>query len=606
MKGFLRSKYTLIIVYLVMAGICVYLNMTAETLDLSNVIVSAVLFVIVLGLFGYAFRRFTVVDRMIEELTDAADAIRDDFGMKKQYLWKYYRTRDNLFTDDILRRRYAEYRAEIDRLELLSGDVFRCDIEDYINQELIDDTISRNVLNLMSGTMTGLGILGTFIGLTIGLQQFNTGTAEEITKSIGPLIQGIKVAFHTSIYGMVFSLIFSFIYKNKMDQATEAMDRFLDAYEHYVIPDTKNETQAQMLAFQKTLADGMTEIGSNFSQAVGERVDQIMTPQMNRMNDTIEKFAYIASRAQVDGVNAIVDKFLDRMDRQLNGAFAELGQSMKEAVVWEKENRTYMNDVMKELDRTNADLVRSSELVQQTMENMAQYVNWMNQINDALSGTLASVQLQLDMLQTQNAEQQKYMGQFVEYTRAISASSQQYSNDMAEQVSYLKRMDAKLSESTQKHLESVFAAAETASKQLADNAAAANDALLKNAQETSDVIARTTQSQVNGILRSSGSLNVTLSQSSQDLMNAAQSLNHESADALKATLDAYDKSLLRIIGQLNATASRLENSTNKVPQVVEDAYSGMQKAFDLMARETAAMVRSMDQVRKELKQMTGV
>ncbi len=65
--------------------------------------------------------------------------------------------------------------------------------------------------------MTGLGILGTFIGLTIGLQQFNTGSASEITNSISPLIQGIKVAFHTSIYGMVFSLIFSFVYKNKLE-----------------------------------------------------------------------------------------------------------------------------------------------------------------------------------------------------------------------------------------------------------------------------------------------------------------------------------------------------------------------------------------------------
>ena len=606
MKGILRSKYTLIVVYLIMAGVCVYLNLTAESLDISNVIVSAALFAIVLGLFGYAFRRFTQVDKMIAELTDAADTIRDDFGMKKQYLWRYYRTRDNLFTDEILRRRYAEYRSEIDRLELLSGDVFRCDIEDYINQELIDDTISRNVLNLMSGTMTGLGILGTFIGLTLGLQQFNTGTAEEITQSIAPLIQGIKVAFHTSIYGMVFSLIFSFIYKNKMDQATEAMDRFLDAYEHYVIPDTKNESQAQMLAFQKTLADGMTEIGSNFSQAVGDRVSEIMTPQMDRMNDTVEKFAYIASRAQVEGVNAIVDKFLDRMNLELNGAFSELGKAMKETANWEMENRSYMKGLMKDMDRMSSDLIRSSELVQKTMENMAQYVNWMNQINDALSETLTTVNAQLAMLQMQNGEQQKYMAQFVDYTRQISASSEQYSNDMAEQLATLRRMDGELAESTKKSVEGIYAAAEMANKQLAADSAAANNALLKNVQETSDTIARSTQAQVNGSLRSTGNMNSALTQSAQDLMNAAQHFNRQTTDSLNATLEAYDKSLARIIGQLNATASRLENSTNKVPRVVENAYEGMQKAFDLMARETAAMVRSMDQVRKELRQMTGV
>lgn len=574
MKGIFRSKVTLIIVYLIMAAICVYLNVTADPRDMSNVIVSAALFIIVLFLFGYAFRRFVVIDRMIEELNDAADRIRDDFGLKKQYLWKFYRTDENLFENEILRRRYAEYRSEIDRLEMLSGDVYRCDIEDYINQELIDDTISRNVLNLMSGTMTGLGILGTFIGLTLGLQQFNTGTADEITKSIGPLIQGIKVAFHTSIYGMVFSLVFSFIYKNKMDEATEAMDRFLDAYEHYVVPDTKNESQRQMLAFQKTLADGMTEIGSNFSEAVGERVDQIMTPQMERMNETIDRFANVASRAQVEGVNAIVDKFLTEMNRQLNGAFLDLSHSVKETVEWEKDNRTYMRDVMRDLGTMSTDLEKSCALVQSTMENMAQYVNWMNQINDALSETLTSVQAQVAVMSAQTVEQEKYMDQFIEYTRQISASSRTYSNEMAEQLAYLKRMDGRLTETTEKSLEQIMASVK-----------AANDTLISDMNVAA------------------GTVSGSLMSASNELTDAANAMNKKTIDSLNAALDAYDKSLARIFGQLDATATRLENSTNKVPKAVSDAYEGMQKAFDIMGRETAAMVRSMDQVRKELKSL---
>ena len=40
MKGIFRSKYTLIVVYIIMAAICIYLNVSAESLDLSNVIVS--------------------------------------------------------------------------------------------------------------------------------------------------------------------------------------------------------------------------------------------------------------------------------------------------------------------------------------------------------------------------------------------------------------------------------------------------------------------------------------------------------------------------------------------------------------------------------------
>ena len=604
MKGIFRSRFTLIFVYLIMAGVCVYLNLTSEAVDLSNIIVSSALFLIVLGLFIYAFRRFTLVDRMIEELTDAADTIRDDFGMKKQYLWRYYQSRDNLFTNEILRKRYAEYRAEIERLEMLSGDVYRCDIEDYINQELIDDTISRNVLNLVSGTMTGLGILGTFIGLTLGLQQFNTGNAESITRSIAPLIQGIKVAFHTSIYGMVFSLIFSFIYKNKIDEATEAMDRFLDAYEHYVVPDTKNESQRQMLAFQKTLADGMTEIGSSFSKVVADKVNEIMTPQMDRMNDTIEKFAYVASRAQVDGINAVVDKFLEQMNRSMNGAFDELGRTMKETVTWETENREYMRSILTEVGTMTADVARYEELSRSTIETMAQYVDWMNRINEATNASLNAVESELRTMEAQSQQYGKYMEQFVEYTRQISDSSEKYSKAMGDQLAYLQQMDSRISDAAKKNLDDVFASAREANRKLAESAQSANASLARSAESTADAISRTSQAQINSMVRSSSSISSSMSQSAEDLLTAAQTMNRQVVESLNATLDAYDKSLVRIVGQLNATASRIENATNKVPQVVSDAYDGMQRSFDLMGRETAAMVRSMDQLRKSRKQQT--
>lgn len=601
MKGILRSKYMLIVIFLIMAAVCVYLNMTADSLDLSNIIVSGVLFLIVLGLFGYSFARFAVIDDMIEDLNDATESIREDFGMKKQYLWAYYEGRDNLFTNSVLRKRYSEYRAEINRLEMLSGDVYRCDIEDYINQELLDDTIRRNLMNLVSGTLTGLGILGTFIGLTLGLQQFNTGNADQITRSISPLIQGIKVAFHTSIYGMVFSLVYSFVYKGKLDEAAEAMERFLDAYDHYVVPDTKNESQRQMLAFQKTLADGMTEIGSSFFQIVTEKVNEVMTPQLDRMNETITNFAEVASRTQVEGMDAIIDKFFTHMDTSLNGSFTEMSKTMAEAVQWEKENREYMRTILVELGALSTDLTLTSQMQHTSMEHMAQYVDWMNKINESLHQTLEEIRNQLQATETRSAEQQKYVQQFVEYTRAISASSEKYSEDMARQLEMLKKLDAKTAETARKSLDAITAASLETSKTLAAGAKTSSDAVIQSAQTAVDSIAKTSQQQAGGITRSASSVNTTLNDSSQNIIKAAERMNTQILDSLNATLDAYDKSLARIIGQLNATASRIENSTNRVPQVVEDAYTGMQKSFDLMARETAAMVRTMDQLRRDMK-----
>ncbi|PHQ57081.1 MAG: hypothetical protein COA30_02650 [Sulfurimonas sp.] len=51
-----------------------------------------------------------------------------------------------------------------------------------------------------------VGVLGTFVGIFIGLQAFNP---EDITNSVNDILVGLKTAFFTSIIGMSVSTILS-------------------------------------------------------------------------------------------------------------------------------------------------------------------------------------------------------------------------------------------------------------------------------------------------------------------------------------------------------------------------------------------------------------
>ena len=42
-----------------------------------------------------------------------------------------------------------------------------------------------------------------------------------ISDNVGPLLSGMKVAFHTSVYGILFSLIFNFVYRSIMADVPE-------------------------------------------------------------------------------------------------------------------------------------------------------------------------------------------------------------------------------------------------------------------------------------------------------------------------------------------------------------------------------------------------
>lgn len=57
------------------------------------------------------------------------------------------------------------------------------------------------------GLMTTLGILGTFVGITIAIYGVDF-TSSEITNSVTSLLNGMKVAFVTSVLGLLFSLVF--------------------------------------------------------------------------------------------------------------------------------------------------------------------------------------------------------------------------------------------------------------------------------------------------------------------------------------------------------------------------------------------------------------
>lgn len=61
--------------------------------------------------------------------------------------------------------------------------------------------VARNAPTLF----VSIGILGTFVGIFAGLLEFDV---RDIDNSIPPLLEGLTLAFTTSIMGMTFSLLF--------------------------------------------------------------------------------------------------------------------------------------------------------------------------------------------------------------------------------------------------------------------------------------------------------------------------------------------------------------------------------------------------------------
>ena len=376
-------EWLLTITYIAMVALCVALNFTTGQREgLANIIVNGVMFLIVGLIFlNCEINSFFPMNRIIADLHRATEKIRGDALNSHQFLWEPYKQSSvELFEDKYLQEAFQDYRFELNRITNSDKAYYKCDIEDYINTTIVDSVMHRNVLNQVAGAMTGLGILGTFIGLSLGLQHFSTGSTAEVTNSIAPLMDGIKVAFHTSIYGMVFSLVFNYVYKRKLDEAENAIADFIDAYKKYVLPDTTTDGINKLMELQQQQVTAVRRM----TDRVSEDLTKIMEPQFDRMNQTITDFGNMATRSQTEALNQVVNEFIREMNRSLGGTFLQLNESFNKAYASQQKNEQLLGGIQ-----------QRAEMNQQVLYQEQEYLTDLAQYRQSLSEASAALHAQL-------------------------------------------------------------------------------------------------------------------------------------------------------------------------------------------------------------------
>ena len=89
------------------------------------------------------------------------------------------------------------------------------DSNHFFNTYTLAPRLSDNrLLAAVPGFLTAIGVIGTFVGLQIGLESVDfSGTSEEQREDIQLVIASAAVAFLTSVWGVGTSVIFNFIEK---------------------------------------------------------------------------------------------------------------------------------------------------------------------------------------------------------------------------------------------------------------------------------------------------------------------------------------------------------------------------------------------------------
>ncbi|MCR5830520.1 MAG: MotA/TolQ/ExbB proton channel family protein [Lachnospiraceae bacterium] len=389
-------EWMLTIVYALMILLCIYLNkdlirawFAGEDINITTIVVNAILFVIVAIVFLMAdFGSFAPMNAIIKDLNSATEKIRSDAMNSRSYLWEPYQSSNvKLFKNEKLSQLFTDFIFELNREDDAENAYYRPSIDDSINIDLVDSVMHRNELNQVPGLLTGLGILGTFIGLSIGLQHFNTGTTAQMTDSIEPLMNGIKVAFHTSIFGMVFSLAFNAIYKRKLYEGESAVQEFSQAFKKYVLPDTENNGMNQLISLQAEQLSAMDRMYTRVAEELGNIID----PHFDRLEKVVAEFETIMVRNETEAIRQIVDTFITEMNTSLGNSFYQLSESVNEQYKSQKANADMMTELLKTTGSGKDTLNNINNETERLVTTLNSYTASIQTIQNELQRTLSGL-----------------------------------------------------------------------------------------------------------------------------------------------------------------------------------------------------------------------
>ncbi|VVP21979.1 hypothetical protein [Pseudomonas fluorescens] len=197
--------------------------------------------------------------------------------------------------------------------------------------------------------LVSLGILGTFIGIVIGLLHFD---AHDIKNSIEGLLDGLKTAFITSLVGMSLSIILKaldawwfapargrteepdeitpeHIYRamNQQVQLLEGLNRSLAGNEEGSVSGQLKLLRADM----GDLRNGLTRDHKEFKEAL-----------FTHLNQFSEMLSRSATEVVIDALRQVIQDFNQHLVEQFGDNFKALNESVVKMIDWQELYKTHV------------------------------------------------------------------------------------------------------------------------------------------------------------------------------------------------------------------------------------------------------------------------
>ena len=297
-----------------------------------------------------------------------------------------------------------------------------------------------HLVQMAPGAAVSLGIFGTFVGVYIGLQGFDVG---DISASIPRLLDGLKTAFMTSIWGIAVSIGLRVLY-GRMDDADAAGQRQSEdptvLLQHIAVGiDALNATSRQ-------LADAMNaQVRGPSAEAVAAQFQMVQGEIRTTRAAMVGAFEGFSNQMAETGIDALV-KALEQVIRDFNAllgelvgsAFRDLSAAMLRLVQWQENHQRDMAAMRDRVEALLAQSEASTDVLNRSASALAQAETQLERAAGslaALSVHAADLEAHTEALKAQNAQLQAglmHIRALGESARQVVPSLDRQMKDMAQ------------------------------------------------------------------------------------------------------------------------------------------------------------------------------
>ena len=302
--------------------------------------------------------------------------------------------------------------------------------------------------NYTPSLLPALGLVGTFIGIFEGLVQFDPSN---IDKSLPILLSGLKIAFTTSIAGMVGSAlvkIISFFHPERVDDSQVGEEDFMEVFR------LQKENLIQINEGIKILEKKFEEFASQIGGATVEHLIKALEDVVRDFNKKIEEQFGDNFKIFNDGLKKLIewqDKYITEVEetKQSINQANNLIQSNKSAISSISKTLEEIplslspaEKILENLNRQNSDLNNSITNIAKFGDDFEKIIpnieNSVNQLSNTLTNEISQVS---DRLQTLDKEMTKELEKAIELMGGhLGSLSQHLVNDYKPLVENIRKL----------------------------------------------------------------------------------------------------------------------------------------------------------------------